>query len=515
MRRQPVAIFRRIYIVVFLLIALLGLLFTGVTYLATTAFYAASTQLLNKDVATHIAKFTSPYGRQGFDRQKADSVFYQAMVISPSAEVYFLDTTGRVIYFHGAPTEIQRWQVSTDALQRYIKSGGIRYINGPDPRDPDHPKIFSAAAVEGESGKLGYIYVILGNEQYRSVTQMLMNSRVTPMVLGAVMFILAFSLLVTVWYIHRFRRRFDDMLVVLNKFRQGDFTARFALRERDELELVTGSFNKMADLLLDNIDRVTASEKERRDFMVNISHDLRTPLAIARGYTETLVLKKGQLRPEEEATYIELVVSKIRQVEKMVGQLFELSKMESANFETRREPFVFSEVLQEVVHAVGAAGAGSGETAEAGVSGGIECRNCTDGSYVYADISMMERVIQNLVVNAITYTRPGGRISVSLEREGAELVFRIENEGEPLSSELLAWINGLEGVRPAMPAIGLAIVKKVLALHGWVMRAEVRANAGVSGGGREVERDGRAVVSDGIERGGINVFSFRMPIYER
>ena len=511
MRGQPIAIFRRIYIVVFLLIALLGLLFTGVTYLATTAFYAASTQLLNKDVATHIAKFTSPYGREGFDRQKADSVFYQAMVISPSAEVYFLDTTGRVIYFHGAPAEIQRWQVSTDALQRYIQSGGVRYIIGPDPRDPDHPKIFSAAAVEGENGKLGYIYVILGNEQYRSVTQMLMNSRVTPMVLGAVMFILAFSLLVTVWYIHRFRRRFDDMLVVLNKFREGDFTARFALRKNDELELVTGSFNKMADLLLDNIDRVTASEKERRDFMVNISHDLRTPLAIARGYTETLALKKGQLPAEEEATYIELVVSKLRQVEKMVGQLFELSKMESANFETRREPFVFSEVLQEVVHTAGAGEAAWAESmAEPGGSVGIDCRNCTDGSYVYADISMMERVIQNLVVNAIAYTRPGGRITVSLVREGAELVFRIENEGEPLPVELLAWINGLEGVRPARPAIGLAIVKKVLALHGWRMRAEVRVNAG-----GEVGRDGRAKVSDEVERGGVNVFSFRMPIYER
>ena len=474
MRGQPVAIFRRIYIVVFLLIALLGLLFTGLTYLATTAFYAASTQLLNKDVASHIAKFTSPYGREGFDRQKADSVFYQAMVISPSAEVYFLDTTGRVIYFHGAPTEIQRWQVSTDALQRYIQSGGVRYINGPDPRDPDHPKIFSAAVVEGESGKLGYIYVILGNEQYRSVTQMLMNSRVTPVVLGAVMFILAFSLLVTVWYISRFRRRFDDMMVVLNKFREGDFTARFALRENDELELVTSSFNKMADLLLDNIDRVTASEKERRDFMVNVSHDLRTPLAIARGYTETLALKKGQLRPEEEAAYVELVVSKLRQVEKMVGQLFELSKMESANFETRREPFVFSEVLQEVVHAVG---------------GEIDCRNCTDGSYVDADISMMERVLQNLVVNAVAYTPPGGRINVSLEREGAELVFRIENEGGPLDAELREWINGLEGVRPAKPAIGLAIVKKVLWLHGWRLRVEVRD--------------------------GVNVFSFRMPVYER
>ena len=125
LKRQPGAIFRRIYLVVFLLIALLGLLFTGVTYLATTAFYAASTQLLNKDVAGHIAKFTSPYGREGFDRQKADSVFYQAMVISPSAEVYFLDTAGRVIYFHGDSAEIRRWQVSTESLQAYISSGGF------------------------------------------------------------------------------------------------------------------------------------------------------------------------------------------------------------------------------------------------------------------------------------------------------------------------------------------------------------------------------------------------------
>jgi signal transduction histidine kinase len=458
MRQQPFAIFRRIYIVVFLLIALLGLLFIGVTYLATTSFYAASTQLLNKDVAAHIAKFTSPYGREGFDRQKADSVFYQAMVISPSAEVYFLDTVGRVIYFHGTPDEIRRWQISVEPLQRYIRSGGLHYMNGPDPRDPDHPKIFSAADVEGDSGRLGYIYVILGNQQYRSVTQMLVNSRVTPMVLGAVMFILSLSLLITVLYIHRFRRRFNDMLAVLNKFREGDFTARFAEREKDELELVTGSFNKLADLLLDNINRVTASEKERRDFMVNISHDLRTPLAIVRGYAETLQLKKGQLSAEEEKEYGELVVSKIRQVEKMVGQLFELSKMESASFEIRREPFVFSEILQEVVRGRGLK---------------IECQNCEDGSYIDADISMMERVLQNLVVNAVAYTREGGKALIRLDRIEEELVFRIENEGEPLRADLIGWLNGTEGVRPARPAIGLTIVRKIMALHEFPFRVEV------------------------------------------
>jgi signal transduction histidine kinase len=433
MNKQPVAIFRRIYIAVFLLVALLGLLFIGVTYMATTSFYAASTQLLNKDVAGHIAKFTSPYGREGFDRQKADSVFYEAMVISPSAEVYFLDTTGRVIYFHGAPGEIQRWQVSVEPLQRYIRTGGLQYVNGPDPRDPDHAKIFSAAAVEGERGKMGYIYVILGNEQYRSVTQMLVNSRVTPIVLGAVLLILALSLLITALYIRRAKRQFE---------------------------------------LIENINRVTASEKERRDFMVNISHDLRTPLAIVRGYAETLQLKKGQLSVEEEKAYGELVVSKIRQVEKMVGQLFELSKMESASFEMRREPFVFSEILQEVVRGRGYK---------------IECQNCEEGSYVDADISMMERVLQNLVVNAVAYSRNGGKVVIRLDRTGEELIFRIENEGEPLRADLIQWLNGTEGVRPARPAIGLEIVRKILLLHGYAFGVEVLA-------------------------GGINVMTFRMPV---
>jgi len=456
-------IFRRIYIIVFLLIALLGLLFIGVTYIATTSFYAASTQLLNKDVASHIARFTSPYNQDGFDRKKADSVFYQAMVISPSAEVYFLDTTGRVIYFHGEQSEIHNWQVDMEPIRRYIREGGLHYVSGSDPRDPGHAKIFSAAKVEKDSGTLGYIYVVLGNQQYRTVTQMLVNSRVTPVILGAVMFIMAASLLITILYIRRFRRRFDDMTAVLNRFREGNFTARFAVRDQDELGLITGSFNMMADLLVQNIQRLTTSEKERRDFMVNISHDLRTPLAVARGYVETLQLKRGQLSPAQIREYEDLVVSKMHQVEKMVGQLFELSKMESASFEVHREPFVLSEILQEVL-----------STVANGRLGEIICENCTDNTYVEADISMMERVLQNLLVNALTYTRDGGRIVVCLKRAGSRIGVHISNEGKPLAEDLLAWINGDNRLSLLKPAIGLTIVKKMLSLHDFKFGAEVR-----------------------------------------
>src|SRR5579863_2020676 len=437
-------IFRRIYFLVFLLIALLGLVFVGVTYITATTFYAASTQLLNKDVAGHIAKFTSPYGREGFDRQKADSVFYQAMVISPSAEVYFLDTMGRVIYFHGDTAEIRSWQVDVGPLERYLRSGGLDYINGSDPRDPDHPKIFSAASVEGEGGRLGYIYVILGNEQYRSVTQMLVNSRVTPVVLESVLVIVGVSLLITIWYIRRARRQFE---------------------------------------LVENTNRAVASEKERRDFMTNMAHDLRTPLAIARGYAATLQLKwggsdsqgglgaRGGLSASEEKEYGELVLAKIRQVEKMVGQVFELSKMEAASFEVRKEPFVFSEVVQEVVRSAGAKAGGSGSVAEME----IRCEGCENGAWVEGDVAMMERVLQNLVVNAMAYRRAGGRVVISLQRVSTGLMFRIANEGEELAEDLMRWYNGAAARRPKKSAIGLSIVKKVLDLHGFEYGVRVRA----------------------------------------
>jgi len=477
MRTRRFPLFRRTYWVIFLLIVVLGMLFTGITYLAVTNFFEASTQLLNKDVAGHIARFTSPYGQEGFDRRKADSVFYDAMVISPSAEVYFLDTTGRVMYFNGQRGEIKEWQVVLEPIRRYLGAGGRKHVVDVDPRDPERWKIFSAAdvwsdggtagvaagregvaagaggagqegvaaGVDGRGGagaprRLGYIYVILGSHQYRSVSQMLFNSRITPMVLGSVSFLLAISLLITVLYIQRMREA-------------------------------------------DNIRRITASEKERRDFMVNISHDLRTPLAIARGYAETLVIKKGELGPDDERTYGELVVSKLRQVDQMVNQLFELSKMESASFEAHREPFVFSEMMQEVLHATD-------------TESRIALVNGTDGTWIEADVSMMERVVQNLVVNALAYTLPAGAgeaagsaggIVVRVGRDGGELVFTISNTGAPLAEELVRWVNDPNARRPARPAIGLAIVRKVLQLHGYFFGVVVE--------------------------GGRNVFTVRMRVY--
>lgn len=433
----------------------------GITYLSTSNFHEASMQLLNKDVAAHIAKFTSPFKDGGIDKKKADSVFYDAMVLSPSAEVYFLDTSGKVIAYHADANDIKQWELSLENIKKLIASEGKEYIKGPDPRDPGNPKIFSAAEVINGDKQLGYIYVILGSN--RNITKMLYNSYFNGLIIKVFFVIIILSIIFSFFYINRFQKSFNYMLVILEKFQNGDFQARFPLNKNGELEPVTAAFNKMADLLVYNIDRITKSEKERKDFIANISHDLRTPLSIARGYTETLLMKNEKhLSPEEEAEFLQLVYKKMVQVEYMVKQLFDLSKMESVSFVPNKEPFVFSEILQEIVYE------SLSSAQEKNIK--IDSSNSEDASWIVADVGMMERVIQNLVVNAIKYTPQNGLIHVSLLREKQMLILKIQNSGQPVSRQMLDWFNNTSDSnkltnRPANTGLGLVIVKKILQLH--------------------------------------------------
>ena len=461
MRTKKLSIISHISVLVFSLITIVCLLFMGITYFSTSNFHEASMQLLNKDVAAHIAKFTSPFTEKGIDKKKADSVFYDAMVLSPSAEVYFLDTAGKVIAYHADENDIKQWTLPLNNIKKLIASQGKEYIKSTDPRDPGNRKIFSAAEVNNGSQLLGYIYVILGSN--KNVTRMLYKSYFNGLIIKVFFIIIILSILFSFFYINRFQKSFNYMLGILEKFKNGDFEARFPVNKNGELEPVTMAFNKMADLLVYNIDKITQSEKERKDFIANISHDLRTPLSVARGYTETLLIKnEKEISPQEEKEFLQLVYKKMLQVEYMVTQLFQLSKMESVAFVPKKEPFIFSEVVQEIIHdSLSAA-------KEKNIS--IDNSNIEDASWVFGDVAMMERLIQNLMVNAIKYTPQNGSIKISLTTQAGILIFNIQNSGTSVSRQMMDWFNNsldqnLLSNRPANTGLGLVIVKKILQLH--------------------------------------------------
>jgi len=476
MKTKSFPLFSRILFLVFTLITVLSVTFMCIAYLAVIHFYQASTQLLNKDVAAHIAKFTSPFEQDGLNKQKADSVFYQAMVISPSVEVYFLDTMGNVIYYHGAPDEIRLPSMSLKSIHDYLNSGRQIYIKGPDPRDPSNPKIFSAAPVEGKSGKLGYIYVVLGSTEYRNVSNMLYKSHAGGLLMITFLFILLLTMLLTVLYVNRLQRNYKKLIGVLGKMEAGDLGVRFPENENNDLLPVTKAFNQMAGRLQDNMDKLKKAEVERQEFTTNISHDLRTPLAIARGYAETLLMnmENDSIPLSKMQDYSGLIVSNIQTVEHMVQQLLDLSKMEAAGLAPEKQPFVFSEIVQEFIHSI------TLTAMEKKIS--LTISNGENISWISADIRMMERVVQNLLTNAIKFTPEGGDISISLINESGELIFQITNSGEAMSASVFQWLNEDKREssvnRPYHHGLGLVIVKTTLQLHHFPIEAGYVPNAG-------------------------------------
>ncbi len=488
MKTKKITIFRRISIVFFTLITLLCLLFMAISYFLTTDFHQASTQLLNKEVAAHIVEFTSPFEKEGINKAKADSVFKNAMILSPGAEIYFLDTTGKVIAFHAPKSEIRLWTIPLKNIKKLIASKGETYIKGPDPKDISDPKIFSAAEVKGKSGNLGFIYVILATN--KNVTDVLYLSHLSNLLFIAICIIIVLSIVSSFIYLNQMQRSFNRMIAVLEKFQNGNLDARFEIKEDDELAPVTLAFNKMADMLSDNINRLTRSIKERKDFIINISHELKTPLAIARGYTESLSIKNvnHELSKSEQEEYVQIILDKIQQVDIMVNQLFELSKLDSADFNPVIEPFVLSEIVQETVN--------NFQWKALQKQAVLKCTQCLYHVWINADVSLMERVVQNLIYNAVDNTYEQESIQVFLEVAGNDMIFKLQYKGSLLPHDLLEWLNNpreestLQADFFTPSGIRFLIVKKILQLHKSSLKAYTDNDTG-------------------------NVFIFAMPVYNQ
>ena len=461
MKINRLTIFSRISILVFLIIAFLSALFIIITYLASTYFYKSSTELLNRDVAKHIARFTSPFVDSGINREKADSVFYNAMVLNPSSEVYFLDTAGNVMYWQSPDTTIiQLHKISLENIKKFIYSEGSTYVTGEDPKYAGVKKIFSAAQVYKNDKLLGYIYVILGSSAYGNAANMLFSSQVWHLALEAFIVVIVLSILISLYYIKRLQYNYKRVIAVLEQYGSGNFAAQFGLKDSNEFAPITDAFNKMTVMLSTSMKKLQKSETDRKDLIATISHDLQSPLSIAKGYAETLLIKNDHLVLPEHREYLKLIQLKIVQVEKMVIQLTQLSKIEEVNFKPNKEPFVLSEIVQETVSTYQLIATERKIT--------LKCAQCKYHVWVNADISMMERVIQNLVDNAVKNTPASGNVQVSITVEDQLLKFTIENSGKSLPDNLLRWVNSSEeelSDRPSRTGLGLLIVKKILRLH--------------------------------------------------
>lgn len=243
-----------------------------------------------------------------------------------------------------------------------------------------------------------------------------------------------------------------EILAVTDRLAAGDFSARFKLRHAydryDEYDLIAENLNRMAAEL-------SKTEVLRTDFVSNVSHELKTPLAVIRNYAAAF--RDPKLPAELREKYAETLVETSERLTALVGNVLRLNKLENQEILPEPEPVALGEMLRESV-------LGFEELFER-KSLELEC-DIADAE-IDSVPGYLEIVFQNLLSNAVKFTPEGGKIAVSLRRIPGHVEVRVADAGVGIPPEVGAHIfekfyQGDTSHAREGNGLGLALVKTVI-----------------------------------------------------
>lgn len=458
------SIFWKISGIFLLTLLVLSIIYLYISVYTAEMYFQEAGQKLNAEVAPHIADENQCFVNGEANEEALKEVFHDVMVINPSIEVYLLNTEGKILTYFAPYKVIKLDYVPLEPIKEFIEVGASTFVMGVDPKNETVMKGFSASEVYEDSVLRGYIYVILGGEEYENATQFVFGSYMLRLGVRSMGITLIAAALISLIALAFITRNLSKIIYVIRQFKDGNINARIKLKGGGELAEFADSFNEMADTIVSNIEEMKTMDNLRRELVANVSHDLRTPLATIQGYIETILMKADTLSEDDRKKYMQTIFSSTERLKNLVEELFELSKLEARETVPDPEPFSIAELVQDVQQ-------------KNLIIAEPKKINLTldfpfDLPLVYADIGMMEKVLQNLLDNAIKFTPEEGKITIALSPQKEDILLSVKDTGIGINSKDLPHIfdRYQQAERTSINkeiglGLGLAIVKKILEVH--------------------------------------------------
>jgi len=468
------------------LLLILGIVQTLVSVHSSMRFVDESDQKLNLNLARDLAKEFTPFLADSIHYGEIMHTMHYMMVMNPRVEIYMLDDKGKILAFFAEPGKsVKKNHVDLAPIQKFLVSAHDMPIEGDDPRNLGKKKTFSATTLRIGEKIDGYLYVILGGEQYDSASAMIKESYIIRTTAISLTIILVLTGAVGLILFAFLTRRFRKMTAAVKQFQQGNFSERINLRSDDEIGQLANAFNGMADTIVANMDELKRTDDLRRELIANVSHDLRSPLASMQGYLETILIKEDNLKPDERRKYLQVIFDNTQMLSTLVSELFELSKLDAKQIQPKLEPFALAELTQDVVMKF--------KPQAEKLQVNLQASLSKDLPMVDADIGMIERALSNFIDNALRFTPPGGNVNVDLKNHHGKVRVAISDTGCGIPAEEIPLVferfYRIEKSRTRnagpMPlaggaGLGLAIAKRIVDLHDGKIRIESTVNVGTS-----------------------------------
>jgi signal transduction histidine kinase len=455
----------RISLVFLLLLLLLGFIQVVISVNSSMNFVRESEQKLNRNLARDLAKEFEPFTQDSLDAHGLEHKIHELMVMNPRVEFYVLDSDGTILGFFAEPRKkVKKESVDLGPILRFLADKEDLPIWGDDPRKIEGRKPFSASRIKIGPSETGYLYVILGSEQYESAASLIRNSYIERITAISIVLTVLFTAIIGLILFRLLTRRFHHMTDVVEKFRKGDLRSRIRMTSRDEIGQLANSFDEMADTIVAVMGKLERTDRMRRELVANVSHDLRTPLASMQGYLETILMKDPDIQPEERKRFLKTIYDDTVSLNSLVDELFELSKLDAKEIEPTLEPCNIAELTQDIVIKFRPLAEKLGVNLETSIP--------KDALLVEADIALLERALSNLIDNALKYTPEGGSATVGLESAAERIRIRVSDTGPGIPAEDLPFIfdrfyrgKSRKSRSGVGTGLGLAIASRILELH--------------------------------------------------
>lgn len=267
-----------------------------------------------------------------------------------------------------------------------------------------------------------------------------------------------------------------EMKDAAQQIAKGDFSRKVRIKSKDELGELAKSLNTMADELQQKMENLKRMDRIRTDFVANVSHELKTPLTLIKGYIETLE-DKAITDKEKMHRFISIAKKHVDRLENIINDLLRLSELELSRNCVEKTGCDLRGLIDEVALGFGHALAAKQQTLDINVQG--------NNFNIEADREKVEQVFVNLIDNAIKYTKEGGRIEVRLAEQDGSIIVTVEDNGIGIAKEHIDRVferfyrvDKARSRELGGTGLGLGIAKHIVLAHNGQIRIESELGKG-------------------------------------
>lgn len=365
-------------------------------------------------------------------------------------------------------------------LRNYSEDENGEFLIGKETPSEIEYLVYQAELDSGHIVKVySYLNVIESNAEY------------TSNIMRTIICVLGLALIIGFFiYSWRFTRPLIEMNEVTKNVAKMDFSKKCVAKSTNELGQLADNINSMSDSLAKamgdlkeknlqlqlDIEHEHKMEKSRKEFVSNVSHELKTPIAIIQGYAEGLKLGIND-DPEMNEEYIDVIIEESKRMNTLVLDLLELSYYESGTYKLNEEEFILNDMIEEYISSQKIILADKNITVN---------QNLIPDMTAFGDEQKLSMVLNNYFSNAISHCKNENVIEVSAEDSGDFYRISVFNTGENIPDETIEeiWDNFFRGDKSHRRGegrfgIGLSIVAAIQNMHSMSFGCENKEN-GVS-----------------------------------